>query len=82
MALESMLYTARDGADQTVTLYIEEDDFDRSNADLYQNPDVYVSVNWWKRWEVKELNPHYFHLSSQGYMELVKTEKGYEIAPL
>lgn len=82
LALESMLYTARDGADQTVTIYMEEDDFDRSNNDLYLNPEVYVSVNWWKRWEVKDLNPHYFRLPPQGYKELVKTEKGYEIAPL
>lgn len=82
LALESMLYTARDGADQTVTIYMEEDDFDRSDEDLYRNPEVYVSVNWWKRWEVKDLNPHYFQLPSQGYKELMKTEKGYEIAPL
>jgi hypothetical protein len=82
LALESMLYTARDGADQTVTIYMEEDDFDRSNNDLYLNPEVYVSVNWWKRWEAKDLNPHYFRLPPQGYKELVKTEKGYEIAPL
>jgi hypothetical protein len=82
LALESMLYTARDGANQMVTIYMEEDDFDRSDEDLYNNPEVYVSVNWWKRWEVKDLNPHYFRLPSQGYKELIKTEKGYEIEPL
>lgn len=82
LALESMLYTGRDGADQTVTIYMEEDVFDRTDTDLYLNPDVYVSVNWWKRWEVKDLNPYYFQLPAQGYKELVVTEKGYEIAPL
>lgn len=81
LALESMLYTARDGADQTVTIYMEEDDFDRSDA-LYSDPKAYVSVNWWKHWEVKDLNPHYFSLPAQGYMELQKTEEGYRIAPL
>lgn len=82
LALESMMYSARDGADQTVTIYIEDDDFDRSNADFYDNPEVYMSVNWWKRWEVKDLNPCYFQLPAQGYKELLKTEKGYEIVPL
>lgn len=82
LALESMLYTARDGADQTVTIYMEEDDFDRSNKDLYGNPEVYVSVNWWKRWEVKELNPYYFRLPAQGYKEIKKTEEGYSLSPL
>lgn len=82
LALESMLYTARDGADQTVTIYMEEDDFDRTDADLYQNPDVYVSVNWWKKWSVHDLNPYYFQLPAQGYMELKKIEEGYQLAPL
>lgn len=82
LALESMLLTARDGADQTVTIYLEEDDFDRSNDDFYANPDVYMSVNWWKRWLVADLNPHYFSLPPQGYLELVKTEEGYRLAPL
>lgn len=71
LALESMLLTAQKGPEHTVTIYKEEDDFDRTDADLYQNPDVYVSVNWWKRWEVKELNPRYFALPAQGYQELV-----------
>jgi len=82
LAIESMLLTARDGADQTVTIYLEEDDFDRSNDDFYANPDVYMSVNWWKRWLVADLNPHYFSLPPQGYLELVKTEEGYRLAPL
>lgn len=82
LALESMLYTARDGADQTVTIYLEEDDFDRSDDDLFQNPEVYVSVNWWKRWEVKDLNPHYFRLPAQGYKELVHNEGGYSLKDL
>ena len=82
LALESMLYTARDGADQTVTLYMEEDDFDRTDDDLYNNPDVYVSVNWWKRWEVKDLNSHYFRLPAQGYKELLKIDNGYVLADI
>ena len=82
LALESMLYTARDGAGETVTIYMEEDDFDRSDRKLYDNPEVYLSVNWWKRWEVTKLNPYYFHLPEQGYMELIKTEEGYAIVPL
>ena len=76
LALESMLYTARDGAENTVTLYMEEDDFDRTDDDLYCNPEVYVSVNWWKRWEVKDLNPHYFVLPPQGYKELTVDAEG------
>ena len=76
LALESMLLTARDGADQTVTIYLEEDDFDRSNADFYDNPEVYMSVNWWKRWEVKDLNHNYFQLPAQGYEELVRADEG------
>ena len=82
LALESMLFTAQQGPEHTVTIYKEEDDFDRTNADLYLNPEVYVSVNWWKRWEVKELNPYYFRLPSQGYKELVKDENGYRLANL
>lgn len=82
LALESMLFTAQQGAEHTVTIYKEEDDFDRTDADLYQNPEVYLSVNWWKRWEVKELNPYYFRLPSQGYKELVKDENGYRLANL
>lgn len=77
LALESALYTARDGADQCVTIYMEEDDFDRADTDLYDNPDVFVSVNWWKRWEIKELNPHYFKLPPQGYKELVRDGDNY-----
>ena len=82
LALESMLLTARDGADQTVTIYMEEDDFDRSNADFYDNPEVYMSVNWWKRWEVKDLNPNYFALPAQGYRELHRTDGGYRLTAL
>ena len=82
LALESMLYTARDGADETVTVYMEEDDFDRSDSKLYDNPEVYLSVNWWKRWEVKNLNSYYFRLPEQGYKELTKTEEGYAIVSL
>ena len=82
LALESMLYTAQQGPEHTVTIYKEEDDFDRSDADLYQNPDVYVAVNWWKRWEVKELNPHYFQLPAQGYKELTKDAAGYHFADI
>lgn len=80
LALESMLLTARDGADQTVSIYMEEDDFDRSNADFYDNPDVYMSVNWWKRWLVADLNPHYFSLPPQGYQELLHTPDGYALS--
>ncbi|MBR1550303.1 MAG: hypothetical protein IJ634_06660 [Bacteroidales bacterium] len=82
LALESMLFTAQQGPEHTVTIYKEEDDFDRTNADLYDNPEVYVSVNWWKRWEVKDLNPYYFRLPAQGYKELVKTEEGYALVAL
>lgn len=82
LALESMLFTAQQGPEHTVTIYKEEDDFDRTDADLYFNPEVYVSVNWWKRWEVGELNPHYFHLPAQGYKELMKTEEGYALVAL
>ena len=81
LALESMLYTARDGAENTVTIYMEDDDFDRQDP-LYDDTDAYVAVNWWKRWSVDELNPHYFRLPAQGYLELVKTEEGYRLAPL
>ena len=82
LALESMLFTAQQGPEHTVTIYKEEDDFNRSDADLYQNPEVYVSVNWWKRWEVKELNPHYFSLPAQGYKELIKDADGYHLVDL
>ena len=82
LALESMLFTAQQGPEHTVTIYKEEDDFDRTDADLYLNPEVYVSVNWWKRWEVKELNPHYFCLPAQGYKELTKDSSGYHLADL
>lgn len=81
LALESMLYTARDGAGSTVTIYMEENDFDRSDS-LYYDPYSYVSVNWWKRWPVADLNPHYFLLPEQGYLELCKTDEGYTLAPL
>lgn len=82
LALESMLFTAQQGPEHTVTIYKEEDDFDRTDADLYLNPEVYVAVNWWKRWEVKDLNSYYFQLPSQGYKELVKTEEGYALVAL
>ncbi len=82
LALESMLFTAQQGPEHTVTIYKEEDDFDRTDADLYLNPEVYVSVNWWKRWEIKELNPHYFHLPAQGYKELLKDSTGYHLVDL
>ena len=82
LALESMLFTAQQGPEHTVTIYKEEDDFDRTDADLYLNPEVYVSVNWWKRWEVSELNPRYFRLPAQGYKELKKVGEGYRLADL
>lgn len=82
LALESMLFTAQQGPEHTVTIYKEEDDFDRTDADLYLNPEVYVSVNWWKRWEIKELNPHYFCLPAQGYKELLKDSTGYHLVDL
>lgn len=82
LAIESMLLSAQDGPENTVTIYKEEDNFDRTDADLYCNPDIYVSVNWWKRWEVKDLNPYYFRLPAQGYKELVQTEEGYKIVAL
>lgn len=82
LALESMLFTAQQGPEHTVTIYKEEDDFDRTDADLYLNPEVYVSVNWWKRWSVRDLNPHYFHLPAQGYKELLKDSTGYHLVDL
>lgn len=82
LALESMIFTAQQGPEHTITIYKEEDDFDHSDADLYDNPDVYVSVNWWKRWEVNELNPHYFRLPAQGYKELKKENNGYRLVDL
>lgn len=82
LALESMLFTAQQGPEHTVTIYKEEDDFDRSDADLYRNPEVYVSVNWWKRWEVPELNPYYFQLPAQGYKELTKDADGYHLVEI
>lgn len=70
LALESLLFTAQQGSEHTVTIYKEEDDFDRTNDDLYNNSDCYVAVNWWKQWRVKDLNPRYFQLPPQGYKEL------------
>lgn len=70
LAIESMLLTAQQGPEHTVTIYKEDDDFDRTNDDLYNNPDCYVVVNWWKQWWVKDLNPRYFYLPPQGYKEL------------
>ena len=70
LAIESMLLTAQQGPEHTVTIYKEDDDFDRTNDDLYNNPDCYVAVNWWKQWWVKDLNPRYFRLPAQGYKEL------------
>ena len=80
LALESMILTACDGPDQTVTIYMEDDDFDPADP-LYSNPATYVSVNWWKQWQVSELNPNYFHLPPQGYKLLTHNEE-YVITPL
>ena len=82
LALGSMLYSAQQGPEHTVTIYKEEDDFDRSDANLYDNPDCYIAVNWWKQWWVKELNPHYFSLPAQGYKELLPDTTGYRFADL
>ena len=65
-----MLLTAQQGPEHTVTIYKEDDDFDRTNSDLYNNPDCYIAVNWWKQWWIKDLNPRYFYLPPQGYKEL------------
>ncbi|MBR5027608.1 MAG: hypothetical protein IKX51_00165 [Bacteroidales bacterium] len=77
LALESMLLTAQDGPEHTVTIFKEEDDFDRADSNLYHNPDVFVSVGWWKEWYVKDLNPRYFSLPPQGYKELQVQENNY-----
>lgn len=82
LALESMLYSAQQGPEHTVTIYKEEDDFDRSDTSLYDNPDCYVAVNWWKQWWVSELNPRYFTLPAQGYKELLPDTAGYRFAEL
>ena len=82
LALESMLYSAQQGPEHTVTIYKEEDDFDRSDTHLYDNPDCYVAVNWWKQWWVSELNPRYFTLPAQGYKELLPDTAGYRFAEL
>jgi hypothetical protein len=82
LALESMLYSAQQGPEHTVTIYKEEDDFDRSDSNLYDNPDCYVAVNWWKQWWVSELNPRYFTLPAQGYKELLPDTAGYRFAEL
>lgn len=81
LALESMLYTARDGADQTVTIYMEEDGFDHTDP-LYADTEAYAAVNWWKRWSVEALNYRYFRLPSQGYKLLVVGEDGYSFVDL
>lgn len=81
LALESMMYTARDGADRAVTIYIEENDFDRTDS-LYSDTDVYVAVNWWKRWPIEDLNSHYFSLPPQGYKLLVVKDGSYSFEDL
>ena len=82
LGLETMLLSAQKGAEHTVTIYKEDDDFDRKNDELYNNPDVYIAVNWWKKWDVAELNPYYFQLPKQGYKELVKEDNRYKLVEL
>ena len=70
LALESMMLTAQDGPEKTVTIYKEEDDYNHSDSTLYYNPDIYIALSWWQYWKVDELNPRYFSLPEQGYKEL------------
>ena len=74
LSLSSMLLTAQQGPENTVTIYKEEDGFNPADTALYHNPDVYLAVPWWKQWNVADLNPRYFALPRQGYKQLVRAD--------
>lgn len=81
LAIESLLYTAREEASQAATIYIESDDFDRTEC-FFHDPNVFVMVGWWKCWWLTDFNPTYFHLPKQEYVELVENAGEYKLLPL
>ena len=63
LGLESILYSALQGKDLTVNIYIAES-LD-SMEEGYLDPEFHFGVPWWQLWYIDALNQHYFKLPKQ-----------------
>lgn len=81
LAIESMMYTAAKDPENTVTIYMEEDDFDTSSPEYYST-DTYLCVPWWRNWNISELNSNYFRLPPQQYYLVKYTDEQYSFPQL
>ncbi len=81
IAIESMMYTSMYSQENTVTIYMEDDDFDPSRNE-YHNTDIYLCVPWWRKWNICDLNHRYFNLPEQQYYLLSYKDGKYSLCEL
>lgn len=62
---ETLLYSSLEGPEQSKTIF----PFENLNnlPDYLENPDLFMCVFFWPRWNVNDLNDKYFRLSSEKY---------------
>jgi hypothetical protein len=69
LGLESMLYTAREGRDSTVNIYLV-DTIDLKDR-KYKDTTVYLVVPWDRYWHLHKLNSYYFRLPQQSCSQVM-----------
>ena len=69
-SFETMLLSALQGPDRTVTFYVEDEPIQLDNPN-YQDSTSFIAVSWWRMWLYKTLRPQYFILPQQPYQQLL-----------
>lgn len=63
-SIETLLLSSMRNPDKPVTIYLADSptmEFDKNN------PELFLAVNFWRDWNYKDLNPHYFKLKHGSY---------------
>ena len=64
-AFETLILSSMKGSENTVTLYLEEDEPFNENHPDYEVEDAYLAVPWNRLWNYSTLDPRYFQLPTQ-----------------
>ena len=82
-AIGTIIYSAIYMPDNIWTLFIEDDDYEWGKQDFdFNNGEYFLSVNWWRWWSKKDLNPRYFTLPPEPYKILSYKNGNYYLSEI
>ena len=80
-AFETLLLSAENKDEQTVTVFIEDVDQNTIPKDYFRK-DSFIATYWWRDWLYSQLPDKYFRIPEQGYSRLVFEENEPLILPI